>query len=44
VYDSAKDDYRFQSIVMGIVNSDQFQMRSVPQDARAKQQTAQNEP
>ena len=41
VEDSAKDDYRFQSIVMGIVDSDQFQMRSVPQDARPKTQTAQ---
>jgi hypothetical protein len=29
---------------MGIIDSDQFQMRSVPQDARTKQQTAQNEP
>ncbi len=44
VEDSAKDDYRFQSIVMGIVDSDQFQMRSVPQDARPKTQTAQNQP
>ena len=43
VYESAKDNYRFQSIVMGIIDSDQFQMRSVPQDARTRQQTARNE-
>jgi hypothetical protein len=41
VRDAAQDDYRFQSIVMGIVASDQFQMRSVPQDAQPKTQTAQ---
>jgi len=44
VYDSAKDNYRFQSIVMGIIDSDQFQMRSVPQDVKAKTQTARNDP
>jgi Protein of unknown function (DUF1592)/Protein of unknown function (DUF1588)/Protein of unknown function (DUF1585)/Protein of unknown function (DUF1595)/Protein of unknown function (DUF1587) len=41
VHDSSKDGYRFSSIVMGIIDSDQFQMRSVSQDARAKTQTAQ---
>ena len=41
VHDSAKDGYRFSSIVMGIIDSDQFQMRSLPQDARPKTQTAQ---
>ncbi len=30
VHASAKDDYRFWSIVMGIVESPQFQMRSAP--------------
>ena len=44
VEDSAKDDYKFQSIVMGIIDSDQVQMRSVPQEAKPKTQTAQNEP
>ena len=43
VRDSAQDGNRFSSIVMGIVASDQFQMRSVPQDGRAKTQTAQLE-
>jgi hypothetical protein len=42
VRDSAKDDYRFSSIVMRIVNSDQFQKRSAASDAIAhKTQTAQ---
>ncbi len=31
---SAKDDYRFWSLVMGIVESPQFQMRSVPTAAK----------
>jgi hypothetical protein len=30
VRDAAKDDYRFSSIVMGIVKSDAFQMRRLP--------------
>ena len=29
---SAKDDYRFSSVVMNIVNSEPFQMRKVPKD------------
>jgi len=42
VRDSAKDHYRFSSIVMRIVNSDQFQKRSPASDAVAhKTQTAQ---
>jgi len=42
VRDTAKDDYRFSSIVMKIVNSDQFQKRSAASDAVAhKTQTAQ---
>jgi hypothetical protein len=45
VHDSAGDGYRFSSIVMGIVDSDQFQMRSVPKDDSMahKTQTAQRE-
>jgi hypothetical protein len=31
VRDAAKDDYRFQSIVLGIVNSPSFQMQFVPE-------------
>ncbi len=42
VRDSAKDNYRFSSIVMRIINSDQFQKRSPSSDAIAhKTQTAQ---
>jgi hypothetical protein len=42
VRDSAKDDYRFSTIVMRIVNSDQFQKRTPASDAIAhKTQTAQ---
>jgi uncharacterized protein DUF1592/uncharacterized protein DUF1588/uncharacterized protein DUF1585/uncharacterized protein DUF1587/uncharacterized protein DUF1595 len=42
VRDTAKDNYRFSSIVMHIVNSDQFQKRSPASDAIAhKTQTAQ---
>jgi hypothetical protein len=42
VRESAKDNYRFSSIVMRIVNSDQFQKRSPATDAIAhKTQTAQ---
>jgi Protein of unknown function (DUF1588)/Protein of unknown function (DUF1585) len=42
VRDTAKDNYRFSSIVMHIVNSDQFQKRSPASDAVAhKTQTAQ---
>ncbi|MEJ0099506.1 MAG: DUF1588 domain-containing protein [Pseudomonadota bacterium] len=48
VRDAAKHDYRFESIVMGVVNSDAFQMRQVPVpepaegDALPKKTTAQN--
>jgi hypothetical protein len=39
--DTEKDNYRFSSIVMHIVNSDQFQKRSAASDAIAnKTQTA----
>jgi hypothetical protein len=42
VRDSAKDNYRFSTIVMRIVNSDQFQKRTPATDAIAhKTQTAQ---
>jgi hypothetical protein len=42
VRDSAKDDYRFSTIVMRIVNSDQFQKRTPASEAIAhKTQTAQ---
>jgi hypothetical protein len=42
VRETAKDDYRFSSIVMHIVNTDQFQKRSPASDAVArKTQTAQ---
>ena len=42
VRDSAHDDYRFSTIVMRIVNSDQFQKRTPANDAIAhKTQTAQ---
>jgi hypothetical protein len=43
VQDSGKDGYRFSSIVMGIIDSDQFQMRSVPKDGQPKTQTAQRD-
>jgi hypothetical protein len=41
---TAADGYKFSDVVMGIVNSDAFQMRRVPKDGEggpAKQQTAQ---
>jgi hypothetical protein len=41
VHDSAKSGYRFSSIVTGIIDSDQFQMRSVPASGPPKTQTAQ---
>jgi len=41
VRNSAKDDYRFSSIVMGIVTSDPFQKRQVPTDTAPVQKTAQ---
>ncbi len=41
VRDAAKDDYRFDTIVMDIVNSDQFQMRSVPKDDSISHKTQQ---
>jgi hypothetical protein len=46
VSDVAKDNYRFSKLVMDIVNSDQFQMRSVPQDDSIshKTQTTQADP
>ena len=31
VRDAAKDDYRFVSIVLGIVNSPSFQMQMIPE-------------
>jgi len=34
VRDAARDDYRFSSIVMGIVRSDPFRMRMAPEDQR----------
>jgi len=42
---TAADGYKFSDVVMGIVNSDAFQMRRVPKDGEgsAKQQTAQLE-
>ena len=46
VRDAAQDNYRFQKLVMDIVNSDQFQMRSVPKDDSIgrKTQTTEAEP
>jgi hypothetical protein len=41
VRDAAKEDYRFSSIVMGIVTSDPFQKRQVPTEATPDQKTAQ---
>jgi hypothetical protein len=41
VRESAKDDYRFSSIVMGIVTSDPFQKRQAPGDTAPTQKTAQ---
>jgi len=41
VRESAKDDYRFSSIVMQIVQSDPFQKRQVPKDTAPVQKTAQ---
>jgi hypothetical protein len=45
VRDISKDNYRFSALVMDIINSDQFQMRSVPKDdsIARKTQTAQRE-
>lgn len=45
VRDAAKDNYRFSTLVMDIINSDQFQKRSVPKDDSIahKTQTAQRE-
>jgi hypothetical protein len=37
VRDSAKDNYKFSSIVMGLVNSVPFQMSRVPDGAPAAQ-------
>ena len=36
---SAKDDYRFSSLVMNIINSEPFQMRQVPKDDTAPART-----
>ena len=33
VHAAAKDNYRFESIVLGVVKSDAFQLRQVPQSA-----------
>jgi hypothetical protein len=43
VKDASRSDYRFQSIVLGIVNSTPFRMRVKPNEAigEAKQPTAQ---
>jgi hypothetical protein len=41
VRDAAKDDYRFSSIVLHIVESDPFQKRQVPADTAPVQNTAQ---
>jgi len=41
---AAKDNYRFESIVMGIVNSDAFQMRQVPLPAPATAQNSVTQP
>jgi hypothetical protein len=35
VRDAAKDDYRFVSIVLGIVNSPAFQMQMIPEGTGA---------
>ena len=40
---AAADDYRFSSIVWGIVNSEQFRMRRVPEPAAPAEVTARNE-
>jgi hypothetical protein len=40
VRDSARDQYRFSSIVMGIVRSDAFRMRMVPEGERPATSTA----
>jgi hypothetical protein len=41
VREAAKDDYRFSSIVMHIVQSDPFNKRQVPVDTAPVQKTAQ---
>jgi len=44
VKDAARDDYRFSSIVMGIVKSPQFEMRMKAKDVAAENtQTASNQ-
>ena len=35
VAESAKQDYRFESLVLGIVKSPQFQMKRLPSDRPA---------
>jgi uncharacterized protein DUF1585 len=40
VRESARDKYRFSSIVMGIVRSDAFRMRMVPAPEQAPASTA----
>jgi hypothetical protein len=37
VADAAKQDYRFESIVMGIIDSPQFRMKRLPSDKPAPQ-------
>jgi len=46
VRDATRNNYRFSTLVMDIVNSDQFQMRSVPKDDSIshKTQTTEAEP
>jgi hypothetical protein len=44
VRDTAKDNYRFSSIVLHIVDSDQFQMRSAAPEGGHGTQTAENHP
>ncbi|HYP81441.1 MAG TPA: DUF1592 domain-containing protein, partial [Steroidobacteraceae bacterium] len=48
VRDAAKDDYRFEAIVLGVVKSDAFQMRQlpepVPEEGKPAVKTAQNSP
>jgi Protein of unknown function (DUF1585) len=40
VREAARDQYRFSSIVMGIVRSDAFRMRMVPEAERPSSSTA----
>jgi hypothetical protein len=40
VRDTAKDDYRFSSLVQAVVQSDQFRMRRAPQPVRVENTTS----